>query len=299
VKPSAAGELPESMKTMTTRPDRPPTPEPVKRELRQRAGYGCCRCGFPIYQYHHIVPYSEDQHFRVEDMMLLCPNCHNMATVNALTAKEQRAIQEEPYNIKRGYASGMLKINQPYCAIAAGGTLIVGVGPLITVDGEPLLSMYVGEGGEMQVSITLLSQDDQTLAIIEKNEWVSGDSAVWDIESGYQRLTIRQAQRRISLNIDATGEPVRVKAELWRQGRYIRLNQAGITIDGHRATSTKQIDYLGLVGISLCLDSADDSLRLVPYLGEGFLVSQSDPIKRLIESVSAYRKLASNERLGR
>ena len=84
---------------------RPPTPEPVKRESRSHAGYGCCRCGFAIYQYHHIIPYSEEQHFRVDDMMILCPNCHSMATDGALTIEEQRAIQSNLFNISRGYAS--------------------------------------------------------------------------------------------------------------------------------------------------------------------------------------------------
>lgn len=48
-------------------------PLPVKRKLRQEAGFGCCKCGRPIIEYHHIIPYSnDDPHFRVEDMMCLC-----------------------------------------------------------------------------------------------------------------------------------------------------------------------------------------------------------------------------------
>ena len=52
------------------------TPEGVKRLLRQEAGFGCARCGHPYLEYHHIIPYKDDQHFRSEDMVCLCGNCH-------------------------------------------------------------------------------------------------------------------------------------------------------------------------------------------------------------------------------
>jgi hypothetical protein len=243
-----------------------------------------------IYQYHHIIPYSEDPHFRIEDMMILCPNCHSMATDGALTIDEQRDIQNDPYNIGRGYSSGAIKINQPYCAVVAGGSLLVGEGPLIKVDGEPLLAFYVGDGGEMQLSIDLMDQHNNTLAVIERNEWVTGDPAVWDVESGHQRLVIRQAQRRISLCIDAKNEPVRMKAHLWRQGWHIVLNQAGIMTDNGGIVGG--FVNVGLAGLSLCLDSNNrDAVNIKAYKGDGSIISEEDPIRRLIKSIEAYKKL--------
>jgi hypothetical protein len=29
-------------------------PSEIKRQLRQEAGFGCCICGIPIIEYHHI-----------------------------------------------------------------------------------------------------------------------------------------------------------------------------------------------------------------------------------------------------
>ena len=276
---------------MTNDTNRPATPRPVKRELRQRAGYGCCRCGFAIYQYHHIIPYSVDQHFRVEDMMILCPNCHSMATDGALTLDEQRRIQRQPYNVRQGYASGAVKINQPYCAVAAGGFLLVGRGPLITVDEHPLLILEPGDDGEMMLSIKLLDENNQTLALIEQNEWVAGDPTIWDMESGHQRLTIRQSRRRISLDIDAKNEPVLLRAELWQNRRLISLNPAGMRFDGNRIAHPGGISDLGLIDISLHLESSSDKLQLVAYTGSGRLISEADPIQRLIKSINEYRRL--------
>ena len=80
------------------------TPDPIKRQLRQEAAFGCCVCGFPILQYHHIVQWKDDQHFRPEDMMVLCPNDHDRATKGAFPEAEQRRWKANPYNKERGLA---------------------------------------------------------------------------------------------------------------------------------------------------------------------------------------------------
>ena len=51
-----------------------------------------------------------------------------------------------------------IKINQPYCAVATGGVLLVGTGPLITVDEDPLWALEIGDGGEMLLSINLIDK---------------------------------------------------------------------------------------------------------------------------------------------
>ena len=82
------------------------TPAAIARQLRREAGFGCCACGLPIIQYHHIVEWSEDQHFRTQDMMVLCPLHHDQATKGAMPEAEQRRFKAKPYNVQRGLAQG-------------------------------------------------------------------------------------------------------------------------------------------------------------------------------------------------
>ena len=121
-------------------------PAAVTRQLRQEAGFGCCVCGVPILQYHHIVKWSEDQHFRPEDMMVLCPLHHDQATKGAMPELEQRRLKANPHNIQNGFAKGLLAVRQDYCAANFGSVTMVGEGPFIRIDGEDMLSFYIGEG---------------------------------------------------------------------------------------------------------------------------------------------------------
>ena len=77
--------------------DRPPIPEGIKRMLRQEAYFGCVKCGCPIIEYHHIEPWSVVKKHEVDNLVVLCPNCHREANVGAyykeqVIADKKRAI---------------------------------------------------------------------------------------------------------------------------------------------------------------------------------------------------------------
>jgi hypothetical protein len=202
-------------------------PRPVKRQLRQEAGFGCCRCGHPFLEFHHIVPRSVEPHNRPEDMMALCPTCHAMATAGALPEAEQRALKATPVNIARGRAEGFLKLDQAECAVMIGAMRMGGNVQLLRVDGEGLLAILLDDDGQFYISVTVYDEDDNLLLLIDRNDWVTGDAAVWDIEYGFRHLTLRRAHGDIVLSIDARQDPVRLRANLWKHGNNIQLGPPG------------------------------------------------------------------------
>ena len=204
--------------------ERPPTPSAVARQLRREAKFGCCKCGWPILQYHHIIPWASEHHFRPEDMMALCPNHHDEATEGAMLEPEQRRLKANPYNVRRGYASGLLRINQTECTIRCGGNLFKNPGALLSVDGQPLLSMRKGEGGNLEVSLVLHDENDNLLAEIHNNEWVSGNYRAFDIEARHLTLVIRQRERKINLRINCKRTPMLVAGDLWWRGSRLSLS---------------------------------------------------------------------------
>lgn len=264
---------------MATEGSRPSAPAAVKRQLRQEAGFGCCVCGLPIYQYHHIVPWAVDPHFRPADMMILCPLHHDAASKGALTEEQQRAAKSSPRNIAEGLTFGELAINQSYLALAIGGVFLVGDGPLLTVDGETLLRTRLGEDNELLLSVRLFDRQDQLLAEIDDNEWITGDPLPWDLESDHQRLVIRSAPYGIALSIDAKQEPIRLRGELWRNGERIRLRPSGLELG----------DSIGFADIGLVqmgIDVVTGENRTIRAFGpSGAFASEADPVRRLIKCI--------------
>jgi hypothetical protein len=211
---------------------RPATPEPIKRQLRQEAGYGCCKCGRPIYEYHHIVPYMEVPHSRPEDMMLLCPNHHRDATSGAMNECKQREYKENPHNIRKGKVNGILTMNQDFCAVIVGANEFIGNRFSISVDNDILFKIEIGQSGTLEISLKLYDQHNNLLATIQKNEWVSGDPFPWDIECSHQKLKIRSRVNRIDLEINAKEQPINIRGNLWKNKVNLQFNTTSFKIIG-------------------------------------------------------------------
>ncbi|SEQ29472.1 HNH endonuclease [Streptomyces radiopugnans] len=270
--------------------NRPKPPVDVKRKLRQHARFGCCRCGIPIYQYHHIIPYSREQHFRVEDMMLLCPLCHDMASKGALSEAQQREIQANHFNSRRGLTGGMLHVNQEYCAVLAGGVLLAGEGPLLIANEEPLLSLSPGNDGHLRLSATLYDRLGNLIALIDDNERVSGDAAIWDLEAEHRKLVVRSAANQVAMHLSAKGEPAHLRAKFWHSGSLIDLRGVGIRVDGVNA-GQEISQGLAFAGMMLKVNTLDQVVEIDSQLKSGFLISEYDPDVRLRKAIAAWQKL--------
>lgn len=270
---------------------RPTIPRPVARQLRQEAGFGCCRCGLPIYEYHHIIPYHQDDPYPPHEMMILCPLCHDLATKGGLPSDEQWRLKAEPYNIRAGLAEGALVLNQEHCAVAVGECFIVGEGAYVGVDGEPLLAIgFARPTRSMTLSVALYDESDTLLVAIEENEWLSGDPFPWDIESDHQQLSIRRKAGDISLSIDARQMPVSIRAQLWRKGHCLVLAPDGIRFGA--GPNAGGLMNLGLAGMALDLNTSDGSARIIPdpRFHGGFVISEYDTNQRLQKTIDAWAK---------
>jgi hypothetical protein len=100
------------------------------------------------------------------------------------------------------------------------------------------------------------------LLLIDKNEWLTGDPAVWDVEAAHRRLTIRMKPRDIRLSVDASVEPMRLRASLRKAGQQIDFKPRGIEING--VVEDAGVRYLGLVGLRIVIDTASVTALLDP-----------------------------------
>jgi hypothetical protein len=50
--------------------------EPIKKEVRTKADYKCCRCHKVGVEVHHIVPTKDSGTNDIDNAAPLCPNCH-------------------------------------------------------------------------------------------------------------------------------------------------------------------------------------------------------------------------------
>lgn len=261
------------------------TPAEVARTLRREAGFGCCSCGKPILQYHHIVEWAADHHFRPEDMMVLCPNHHDQATKGAMPEAEQWALKENAWNIRHQRVKGLLAVRQGYCAVGFGTVSWVGEGPCLRIDGEDIFGLTLDDGN-LAISLRLFNKDGERLVEIVRNEWIAGDPLPWDIEADWQSLTIRNKARNISLSLNAKTIPLELRAQFWLNGRQIECSPDGVTISVAQTRGKVILQELSVVGAPL--EIVAEKINLA---NGGSIVVAEDQRQRLWKAKEAWLKL--------
>jgi len=173
-----------------------------------------------------------EQHFRPEDMMLLCPKCHDMATKNVLREADQRRFKAYPFNQKHGFANGLLHVPKEACEVMLSTNTLIGTGCFIRVDETCLLSLHVGEERQLQISTAIFNQAEELVVLIEGSEWITGEPTPWDFESDYQYLKVRCKPYNVLLELRADKQPMRVRAKLGRRGVSIDAQPSRVLVNG-------------------------------------------------------------------
>ncbi|PWN60874.1 HNH endonuclease signature motif containing protein [Chryseobacterium viscerum] len=81
---------------------RPKIKPSIKREVRQRCGFGCVICGNPIFEYDHILGWANVKRHVANEITLLCDMHHKEKTTKRLPNFLVIEANKTPYNIRVG-----------------------------------------------------------------------------------------------------------------------------------------------------------------------------------------------------
>ncbi|MFC1865180.1 cell division protein [Chloroflexota bacterium] len=87
---------------------RPLIPQEIKREVRQRCGFGCVLCGIPLYQYDHMLEWVETHKHVANEITLLCDRHHSEKTKGLLSKEAVKEANDNPYNRRTGVSQNYL-----------------------------------------------------------------------------------------------------------------------------------------------------------------------------------------------
>lgn len=178
-------------------------PDPIKREVRQRCGFGCVICGKAVYRYHHFRPPFEEA--RVHDpggITLLCGNHHELQRRGLLSTKTIEECNRNPKCLEEGFSYGPFDITGKSPTVILGNMTFIDTPCILEAFGTPLLMVESPEEPRTPFRLSAIFHDESGNEIfrIVHNEW-QGPASNWDIECKGPRIIIRQAPRRIALMI--------------------------------------------------------------------------------------------------
>ncbi len=181
-------------------------PDPIKRQIRQRCGFGCVVCGNAICQYHHVDPaYVDAQNHAPDKIVLLCTGCHGRVNSRLLSNETVRMAANHPKCLENSFSHFSIDMGYERLRIMVGSNTVINVRSFILLGDEKFLQMEPPEqpGAPIQLTATFYDFFGHELASIIRNEW-RGNSSNWDVETVGPRITIRRRQGDIALVICAS-----------------------------------------------------------------------------------------------
>jgi trigger factor len=206
--------------------ERPAIPAGIKRAVRQRCAFGCVICGLPLYEYDHLIPYSEVEQHHPGNIVLLCDRHHAEKTKGLLPIQAITAASRAPANAVAGESAPYsLHYSDQACEARIGSNVYVWpvlregmmTAPLI-VDDTPVV-MFRMEDGHLLLTVQLFDEDTEMLVQILDNELVYSVEP-WDVEFQGLELTVRAQARKIFVRMRFE-PPSRVdisRGHIWRNG---------------------------------------------------------------------------------
>jgi hypothetical protein len=242
--------------------NRPAIPSDVAFQLRKESGFGCCNCGCPIIEYHHIIPWEEQHHFDPQDMMALCPTCH--VFIGSKDRSIQYQIKSNPKNIKDDKVGWKLPVYNNKIQVELGNTLFLGEGQILRVDNNSLLELHVDDLGRLELTIDLKDKLGNTLATINKNQWESDVSNIFDVRHTENKLEISSEKHEISLKLEMKNSGVKINGTFWSNRNKINVQTRRISINGRSKS----------IGLNEQVLFSNTCLCILSETGEYFIAAQ-------------------------
>ncbi len=180
---------------------------PIKREVRQRCGFGCVVCGMPLYEYEHMLGFAEVQRHVADEITLLCDHHHKERTSGLLPISEVEMANANPFNLRTGVSKPYdLHYNGSECEAIIGSnrfsTKDEGYGTsmfAVVVDNIPLVGFVLADG-HLLLNVNLFDEFNNSVLRIMNNELLYSASA-WDVDLVGRNLIIRESLRKLLLDI--------------------------------------------------------------------------------------------------
>jgi trigger factor len=251
-------------------------PEAIKREVRQRCGFGCVVCGCPLYEYEHMEEWAIVKRHVANEITLLCDRHHREKTNGLLPKEMVRKSDETPFNrVHSNSTPYKLHYSGEKCDLVLGNNyirssfLITPKMSGLVIEGDDVISFEYLDG-EIFLNLKFYDKNGSLILGVIRNELVYRTSH-WDVTFIGTTLAIRENMGRhlVEINFQPPSRITISKAYFWYRGYGVLVHPYGVigTNTGARATNNMALDCPtalrfgpGPAGISFNVDRRGNEL---------------------------------------
>lgn len=195
-------------------------------------------CGLPLYEYDHLVRWSELETHDAGNLVLLCDRHHREKTSGLLPLARVIEANEAPRNLATSISSPFdLHYGGHDCEALIGSNAHtwpamhdgLTTTPVL-IDDTPIV-MFRVDDGYLLLTVQLFDEDNELLVQVVDNELVFSTDE-WDVEFVGLNLTVRSAPRNIfvSMTFEPPSRIVIDRGRIWRNGIEITIQPSYVLV---------------------------------------------------------------------
>jgi len=174
-------------------------PAQVKREVRQRDGFGCVFCAFPIIEYEHVDPeFKNAKEHSAAAITLLCPTCHSKVTKKQISKELVKEAMMDPAAKKVGHIGDTLQFTKTHPIVIVGGATFTECDIPLMVRNQEIISIRKEDGRYLLNANLWDSTGRQSLKIVD-NEWLVSKETIWDLTIIGNKVSIHEKDKSPTL----------------------------------------------------------------------------------------------------
>ena len=202
-------------------------PADVKRQVRQRCGFGCIFCGSPLFTYDHLRDFAVVKEHDPENLNLLCPNHHAAKTADRLSVDTVKARAAKPINLSsdRSHSGMPLDIFGSTVAFDIGTNVFesdasgsAGGFTAIEVTSRPMISAS-WEQGWIVLNMVLTDEAGTPVIVVDQGE-LRTSTSIWDFELVGKTLTVRAGHRQVTTRLIFKDNGLKIDQGYFIQGPW-------------------------------------------------------------------------------
>ena len=204
-------------------------PEPIRREVRRRCGFGCVVCRSIPYDYDHFrVPFADAKEHVAEDIILVCPNHHRKKTHGHYNID---AIQSRIDALSRGSgrpSSYLQELLSPHFRINWPGITLSHNADAIRLNGKVIFQIKREDDPfePVKVSFTFRSIANQKIIEVVDNRYTFFNEELGEVVMTANRLEVFEIDGSKIMELAFTSHALFV--------RYIDIVQDGCYVRGEK-----------------------------------------------------------------
>ncbi len=176
-------------------------PLDIKRDIRQRCGFGCVFCGLFLTEIEHIdPPFVDAKEHDPNCMCLLCPNHHTKKGSVGFTVDDIKRAYANPRAKQRDFTHDkeFLFFTRP-TTIKLGNWTFNDPREILKVGDETLLALEDLDDGHIALTGRFYDSSSNLILNVDKNE-LKISSGNWDVRRVKNGFIINEAANKICLH---------------------------------------------------------------------------------------------------